>query len=416
MWTLEACQQADAQDPLAQYRELFALPLNTVYLDGNSLGAQPKAALSHSQQLIEHQWGQQLIRSWNDAGWFELPLRLGNQLGQLLGAQPDELVLTDSTSINLYKALSSALNVQKIDHPDRRIILAERDSFPTDLYMIQGLIEQLGQGYQLQLIDANQTLPQALNNHVAVLLLSHVNYRSGALHDMARINAQAQAHGILTVWDLAHSAGALPIHLNQARADYAVGCTYKYLNGGPGSPAYIWVAERHHNRVTQPLTGWWSHAHPFKMEPQYQPAHGIRQYLCGTQPILSLATAQHGLDIATLANIEHIRTKALALGDLLIERVQALCSQHPIELITPTAHTERGSHISFTHPDGYPVIQALIAHGIIGDYREPHVMRFGLTPLYLRYTDLWHTAETLAHILEHKIWQQPQYQQRATVT
>ncbi|MCQ4144202.1 kynureninase [Vogesella sp. AC12] len=410
------CLQADQQDPLARFRQQFALPADTIYLDGNSLGVLPHSALARSQQVISEQWGQGLIRSWNDAGWFELPGRLGNKLAALLGAGADEVVVTDTTSLNLFKALAAALRIQQQAHPARRVIVSERDNFPTDLYMIQGLIDLLQQGYELRLIDEALPLEAALDDEVAVLLLSHVNYRTGYQYDMAATNELAHRHGALTIWDLAHAAGAVPLALNAADADFAVGCTYKYLNGGPGAPAFIWVAPRHQDRFWQPLSGWWGHAQPFEMRSDYQPAGGIRRFLCGTQPVVSLALLECGLDVALQADMDAVRRKSLALTDLFIELVEQRCGEHPLTLITPRDHAQRGSHVSYRHPHGFAVMQALIAAGVIGDYREPEVLRFGITPLYLGYTDIWDAVDTLKRILDSGSWDAPQFHRRGAVT
>ncbi|WP_227105536.1 kynureninase [Chromobacterium rhizoryzae] len=414
--TREACLIADQQDPLAGFRQRFDLPANTFYLDGNSLGVLPKGALERSRQVITGEWGHDLIRSWNTAGWFDMPARLGDKLAPLLGAGPGETVVTDTTSLNLFKALAAALRIQRQAHPERKVILSERDNFPTDLYMIQGMIEFLQQGYELRLIDEALPLEQALDEDVAVLLLSHVNYRTGYLYDMAAVTRSAHQRGALAIWDLAHSAGALQVDLNGADADFAVGCTYKYLNGGPGSPAFIWVAPRHQNAFWQPLSGWWGHAKPFEMAADYAPAQGIRRFLCGTQPIVSLALVECGLDVARQVDAQQLRAKSLALTDLFIELVEQRCGGHPLTLITPREHARRGSHVSFRHPQGFAVMQALIANGVIGDYREPEVLRFGITPLYLSHADIWDSVEILREILDSGSWDKPEFHRRGAVT
>lgn len=414
--TREACLIADQQDPLAGFRQRFDLPANTFYLDGNSLGVLPKGALERSRQVITGEWGHDLIRSWNTAGWFDMPARLGDKLAPLLGAGPGETVVTDTTSLNLFKALAAALRIQRQAHPERKVILSERDNFPTDLYMIQGMIEFLQQGYELRLIDEALPQEQALDEDVAVLLLSHVNYRTGYLYDMAAVTRSAHQRGALAIWDLAHSAGALQVDLNGADADFAVGCTYKYLNGGPGSPAFIWVAPRHQNAFWQPLSGWWGHAKPFEMAADYAPAQGIRRFLCGTQPIVSLALVECGLDVARQVDAQQLRAKSLALTDLFIELVEQRCGGHPLTLITPREHARRGSHVSFRHPQGFAVMQALIANGVIGDYREPEVLRFGVTPLYLSHADIWDAVEILREILDSGSWDKPEFHRRGAVT
>jgi kynureninase len=414
--TRERCMEADRVDPLAHLKHEFDLPDGVIYLDGNSLGVLPRTARARSLEVLEQEWGTGLIRSWNTAGWFELPARLGDKLGRLLGAGAGEVVVTDTTSLNLFKALAAALRIQHASGPERRVVVSERDNFPTDLYMVQGMIDFLQQGYELRLIDADHPLEQALKADVAVLVLSHVNYRTAAMYDMAATTELAHRHGALTVWDVAHSAGAVPVDLGGADADFAVGCTYKYLNGGPGSPAFIWASPRHQDRFWQPLSGWWGHDRPFDMAVDYQPARGIRRYLCGTQPILSMSLVECGLDVALKADMAAVRAKSLALTDLLIRLVEERCSAHPLTLITPREHAARGSHASFRHPSGYAVMQALIDRGVIGDYREPEVLRFGITPLYLGYVDVWDAVEALRDILDSRAWDRPEYFCRAVVT
>jgi kynureninase len=398
------CLTRDAQDPLAQLREQFDLPAGVIYLDGNSLGARPKAALARAQDVIAREWGHDLIRSWNTAGWFDLPKRLGNRLAPLIGAAADEIVVTDTTSLNLFKALSAAVHLQAQNGANfaRRVIVTERSNFPTDIYMAQGLSSWLDRGYTVKLVDSAEQIPAAIDGDTAVLMLTHVNYRTGYQHDMAALTALAHQCGVVTVWDLAHSAGAVPVDLHAAEADFAVGCTYKYLNGGPGAPAFIWVPKRHQAGFTQPLSGWWGHAAPFAMAPDFAPTEGIGRALCGTQPVVSLAMVECGLDVFAQTSMAAIREKSLALTDLFIELVEARCSGHPLELVTPRAHAQRGSQVSFTHPHGYAVMAALIARGVIGDYREPEIMRFGFTPLYTSYTDVWDAVEILKQILDQQ--------------
>ena len=398
------CLTRDAQDPLRALREQFDLPDGVIYLDGNSLGARPKAALARAQAVIAAEWGQDLIRSWNKAGWFDLPSRLGNRLATLIGAGEGEVVVTDSTSINLFKVLAAALQMQA-DNPatsNRRVIVTERSNFPTDIYMAQGLTRWLQRGYEIRLVDAPEDIPAAVGPDTAVLMLTHINYRSGQQLNMAALSAHAHAQGALAVWDLAHSAGSVPVDLRRDGADFAVGCTYKYLNGGPGAPAFLWVAPQHQAAFRHPLSGWWGHGAPFAMQPDFQPTSGIRRGLCGTQPIVSLALVECGLEIFAQTDMQAIRAKSLALTDLFIALVEARCSAHSLTLVTPREHARRGSQVSFAHPHGYPVMQALIARGIIGDYREPEIMRFGFTPLYTRFVDVWDAVEVLADILDHQ--------------
>lgn len=416
MTTRQACLDLDARDALAPLRDAFALPDGVIYLDGNSLGARPKAALERARQVVEDEWGTGLIGSWNEAGWRGLPERLGNQLAGLIGAGQDEVVITDTTSINLFKVLVAALRVQAQRDPSRKVIVTETSNFPTDIYMVEGLADLLQQGYSLRLVDTPEELPAAIGTDTAVALITQVNYKTGYLHDMQALTALAHECGVLIIWDLCHSAGAVPIDLTAANADYAIGCTYKYLNGGPGSPAFVWVAPALRELVWQPLSGWWGHARQFGMEPAYEPAPGIGRYLCGTQPITSLAMIECGLEVYARTSMEALREKSLALTDLFIERVQARCGQHPLTLVTPLEHARRGSHVSYEHPEGYAVIQALIDRGVVGDYREPRIMRFGFTPLYTRFVDVWDAAETLGEILDGETWRQERFMARKQVT
>jgi kynureninase len=399
-----ACLALDAQDPLAPLRERFDLPESVIYLDGNSLGARPRAALARAQDVVAREWGRDLIKSWNDAGWFELPKRLGDRLAPIIGARPGEVAVTDTTSLNLFKALAAALAIQaeraRNGAPERKVIVTERSNFPTDIYMADGLTRWLDRGYKVRLVDGLDELEAAVDADCAVLMLTHVNYRTGWQHDMAALTAHAHAKGALAVWDLAHSAGAVPLDLHGADADFAVGCTYKYLNGGPGAPAFIWVPERHQAAFTHPLTGWWSHATPFAMSHGFEAADGIGRALCGTQPVVSLALVECGLDVFEATTMDAIRAKSLQLTDLFIALVEARCASHPLGLVTPREHARRGSQVSFTHPHGYAVMAALIERGVIGDYREPAIMRFGFTPLYTRFVDVWDAVEVLRDILD----------------
>jgi kynureninase len=403
MTTRTDCLALDAQDPLAPLRAQFDLPEGVIYLDGNSLGARPKAALARVQQVVAEEWGRDLIRSWNSAGWFDMPRRLGDRLAPLIGARAGEVAVTDSTSLNLFKALAAALHMQAGGPgASRRVIVTERANFPTDIYMAQGLASWLARGYSVRLVDSADELPAAIDADCAVVMLTHVNYRTGYQHDMAAVGAHAHRQGALMLWDLAHSAGAVPVDLHAAGADFAVGCTYKYLNGGPGAPAFIWVPAHHQAAFRQPLSGWWSHAAPFAMAPSFAPADGIGRALCGTQPIASLALVECGLEVFGQTSMEAIRAKSLALTDLFIGLAEARCGDHPLGLVTPREHARRGSQVSFTHPHGYAVMQALIARGVIGDYREPEIMRFGFTPLYTSFADVWDAVEILRGILDEQ--------------
>jgi len=397
------CLARDARDPLAPLRAHFDLPPGLIYLDGNSLGARPRAALARAQEVVAREWGQDLIKSWNTAGWFDMPKRLGDRLAPLIGAGPGEVVITDTTSLNLFKALAAALQIQARGAAhERRVIVTERSNFPTDIYMAEGLTRWLERGYSLRLVESSEELPAAIDGDCAVVMLTHVNYRSGYQHDMAALTRHAHGAGALVVWDLAHSAGAVPVDLRAAEADFAVGCTYKYLNAGPGAPAFIWVPERHQAQFTHPLTGWWSHARPFAMAHGFEAAEGIGRALCGTQPVLSMALVECGLAVFEETDMAAVREKSLALTDLFIELVESTCARHPLGLVTPREHARRGSHVSFTHPHGYAVMAALIARGVIGDYREPEIMRFGFTPLYTGFADVWDAVAILKDILDRE--------------
>jgi len=396
----EDCLALDARDPLAPLRDRFELPEGVIYLDGNSLGARPRAALARAHEVVAREWGEDLIKSWNSAGWFDMPKRLGDRLAPIIGARPGEVVVTDSTSLNLFKALAAALAIQAERNPERKTIVTERSNFPTDIYMADGLARWLDRGYRIHLVDGVDELEAAVGQDCAVLMLTHVNYRTGWQHDMAALTRHAHGAGALTVWDLAHSAGAVPLDLHGADADFAVGCTYKYLNGGPGAPAFIWVPERNQAAFRHPLTGWWSHAAPFAMSHGFAATQGIGRALCGTQPVVSLALVECGLEVFAETSMEAIRAKSLALTDLFIALVEDRCGAHPLGLVTPREHARRGSQVSFTHPHGYAVMQALIGRGVIGDYREPEIMRFGLTPLYTSFADVWDAVEILRDILD----------------
>lgn len=414
-----ACERLDRDDDLRAFRDEFILPPETIYLDGNSLGARTKGAAERAQEVIADEWGTGLIRSWNTAGWFDLPAKLGEKVAGIVGGETASTVVTDTTSINLFKAASAALKMQSAAAPERRIILTQRENFPSDIYMLHGLAEQLDDGYEVRLVDDEEVtagFPNTMTAEVALVVLTHVNYRTGRLFDMETTTSAIHAGGAMVIWDLCHSAGALEIDLAGSGADMAIGCTYKFLNGGPGSPAFIWVSEELQNGFSQPLSGWWSHAKPFEMSPDYAPAEGIRRYLTGTQGIVSMSVAELGLDIANRADMAAVRQKSLALSDLFIDLVETRLSDHPVEVVTPREHAHRGSQVSITHPEGFAVMSALIERGIIGDYREPSVLRFGLTPLYIGFTDVWDTVEALRDILDNRIWDAPQHQVRGAVT
>ena len=415
--TRDATLALDRDDALAPLRAQFTLPEGVIYLDGNSLGVLPAATPERVQQVVREEWGEGLIRSWNTAGWMELPQRIGDKIGRLVGAGPGELVVADSTSVNVFKALSAALAIAEADAPGRRIILSERDNFPTDLYIAEGLARQ--RGCELLLADdPEQIAPLLDEGNVAVLMLTHVNYRSGRIHDMAALGQRARAHGTLVLWDLAHSAGALPVDLHRDGADFAVGCGYKYLNGGPGAPAFVWVHPRHAERFWQPLSGWLGHASPFEFSASYTPAPGIARYLCGTPAILSMAALECGVDTMLAApSMQVLRDKSVKLTRLFIELVEERCAGHGLTLASPREDAMRGSQVCFAHEEGgYPIMQALIARGVIGDFRAPDILRFGFTPLYTRFVDVWDAVGHFRQVLESGEWREARFNQRAAVT
>jgi kynureninase len=414
------CERLDAEDPLAPLRGQFELPPGKIYLDGNSLGVLPRTVPERLAHVVHHEWGRHLIESWNTAHWIDLPQRVGNKLARLVGAGPNELVAADSTSVNLFKVLSAALTITQADAPQRRVILSERDNFPTDLYIAESLARD--RGFELVLVDAPDAVAARLSDgEVAVLMLTQVNYRTGRLHDMAALSAAAQDAGALALWDLAHSAGALPVHLKRDGADFAVGCGYKYLNGGPGAPAFVWVHPRHAERFWQPLAGWMGHAAPFAFTPNYAPAPGIARYLCGTPSVIALAALECGVDTVLaaepLGGTEAVRSKSLALTECFIRLVDARSGGRGLACITPHLAHERGSQVSLTHAEGgYAIVQALIARGVVGDFRAPDVLRFGFTPLYTRFVDVWDAVEQLRDVLDSGVWREPRFNRKAVVT
>ena len=410
--TREDFAALDAADPLAPFRAEFELPEDILYLDGNSLGPLPRIARERVAACVSAEWGNGLIRSWNDAGWIDLPTRVGDRIGALIGAEPNSVVAADSTSVNLFKCLSAALALR----PDRTVIVSEKSNFPTDLYVAEGLSALLGGRHELRLIDTPSELPGALSDTVAVLMLTHVNYRTGYMHDMTAVTDAARTVGALTLWDLAHSAGAVPLNLTIAKADFAVGCGYKYLNGGPGAPAFLYVAPRHQQNASQPLTGWFAHKAPFSFDHRFAPTQGIGKFLCGTPPVLAMAALDAAMDIWGRADMDAVREKSVALTESFIALVEERGAGLGLTLAGPRHAKHRGSQVSFAHENGYPVMQALIARGVIGDFRAPDLLRFGFTPLYTRFTDVWDAVEHLRDILETRAWDCPECHVRSAVT
>jgi kynureninase len=419
--TRDDAQTLDAADALAPLRDLFDLPPDVIYLDGNSLGVLPRATAARVQHVVRDEWGRDLIGSWNSAGWMDLPQRIGDKIARLVGAGPGELVVADSTSVNLFKVLSAALAIVRAGDAKRHVVVSERSNFPTDLYIAESLAAQ--HGCELRLAEAPEQIPPLLDAETAVLMLTQVNYRSGRLLDMAALSRAAHDAGALAVWDLAHSAGALPVDLHGDGADMAVGCGYKYLNGGPGAPAFVWVHPRHAERFVQPLSGWMGHAAPFDFTPGYRPAAGIARYLCGTPPVLSMAALECGVDTLLAAEacsqgqggMAALRAKSLALTRLFADEVRSRCPA--LALVSPSDDAQRGSQVCFAHAElGYPVVQALIARGVIGDFRAPDVLRFGFTPLYTRFVDAFDAAVQVQQVLDSGEWRRPEFNRRNAVT
>ncbi len=405
--TLDAARALDAGDPLRHFRERFSLPEDTIYLDGNSLGALPTATPARIAEVVAREWGENLIRSWNDADWITLPQRVGGKIARLIGAAPDEVVACDSASVNLYKALAATLALR----PGRTVILSEPGNFPTDLYVVEGL-ERLGLA-ELRLAQPGRII-EAIDGDVAAVMLTHVHYKSGRVHDMAALTAAAQAQGALAVWDLSHSAGALEIDLTACNADLAVGCGYKYLNGGPGAPGFIYAAARHHAGLANPLSGWMGHAAPFAFAAAYAPAPGMTRMLSGTPPVLGLAALEVGIDLLAEAGMAALTAKSRALSQFFIA---AMAEQAPaLELASPADPASRGSQVSFRHRQAYAICQAAIAAGVIGDFRDPDILRFGFAPIYVGFADTWNAARIVGEIMASGAWDREEFRIRNAVT
>lgn len=400
----------DARDPLAPFRDEFRLRDGLIYVDGNSLGALPKATAARLAATVTEEWGEGLITSWLGADWVGAPQRIGNKIAALLGAKAGEVIAADSTSVNIFKAVTAAASLR----PDRAVILSETTNFPTDVYMMQGIEAFSGGRLKSVTVDPADVLGR-LDEDVAVLLLTQVHYKSGLIRDMAEVTRRAHDKGVLVVWDLSHSAGAIEVDLNGANADFAVGCGYKYLNGGPGAPAFLFAAERHHGAMPV-LSGWFGHASPFTFEEDYRAAAGVTRFLCGTPPVLGLTALECGIDLMARADMRELRKKSVRLGQLFIERMTARCGEFDFELASPADPELRGSQISYSHPHGYEMVQALKERDVIGDFRAPDILRFGLTPLYLRYADVVEAVERLRDICVTRAWDKPEYRVRAAVT
>jgi kynureninase len=405
--TLEQVRALDAADPLRPFRDRFFLPEGIIYLDGNSLGALPKAAVARQRAMVEEEWGSELIRSWNTRGWIEAPQRVGAKIAALIGARPNEVIVADSTSVNLFKLIVAAAALA----PDRRRLVSEAGNFHTDLHIAAGAAELAGLSLDIVERDA---LDSAIGSDTGLLLLTHVHFKAGFRFDMAQVTARAKAAGATTLWDLSHSAGAVPLDLNRDGAELAVGCGYKYLNGGPGAPAFLYVAEHLQERLLSPLRGWMGHAEPFAFTDDYRPAPGMDRFLVGTPPMLSLGALESGVESFEGAEMSAVWAKSIALFDLFHDLAAAHCPE--LDCISPREPERRGSHISFSHPHAFELCQALIAGGVIGDFRAPDVVRFGLTPLYLGYEDIWQAMERMRSILDSGSWREPRYAVRGKVT
>ena len=406
----QEAEALDAADPLARFRDRFTLREGLIYLDGNSLGALPRETPARVAEAVQREWGEGLITSWVGAGWQAAPRRIGDKIARLLGAEGGEVIAADSTSVNLFKALAAAISLR----PGRSVILSETGNFPTDLYMMQGIAEFTGGRIEVRAVAPDGVL-DAIDDSVAAVLLTQVHYKSGLMRDMAKTTAAIQAAGALAIWDLSHSAGAVPVDLACANADFAVGCGYKYLNGGPGAPAYIYAARRHHGAVPV-LSGWFGHAAPFDFDDDYRPAPGIERFLCGTPPILGLTALEVGVDLMLEADMAQVRAKSVALSDLLIRAMEPLCEQHGFALASPTDPARRGSQVSYSHCEGYAMVQALKALDVIADFRASDIVRFGLTPLYLRHVDIIDAVDRLEQVSRQRLWDRAEYRERAAVT
>ena len=400
----------DAEDPLRHFRDQFTIRDGLIYLDGNSLGMLPKRTVARMSETITQEWGEGLITSWLGADWVNSPRRIGDKIGRLIGAQPGEVIAGESTSINIFKALTAALSLQD----GRHVLLSETTNFPTDNYMMQGLARFSGGTLSTREVAPEDVLG-ALDDTVAVLLLTQVHYKTARIRDMREVTRKAHEAGVLVVWDLSHSAGAIEVDLTDANADFAVGCGYKFLNGGPGAPAYLYAAKRHHG-AHPVLSGWFGHARPFDFEGQFEAANGIDRFQCGTPPVLGMNALEEGVDLILEADMAALRKKSVALSELFVTLVAERCGEFGFEFICPANSAERGSQVAFAHPNAYEMMQALKAREVIGDFRAPNVMRFGLTPLYTSFADIAEAVERLRTICVEREWDRPEYRERAAVT
>ena len=411
--TREDFIKLDTLDPIKKAREEFSLPKDVIYFDGNSLGPLPKNTIKSLDSVIQREWGDGLVRSWNDENWINLPRNLGNQIAPLIGAKEGEVIVVDSTSVNLFKVLSSALMLNK----NRKVIVSESGNFPSDLYILEGVNNMFGESYERCLMDEeDKEIEKYIDSSTAVVVLSHINYKTGRITDIKKITTFAHEKGALVVWDISHSVGVLPMNLHDLGVDFAVGCTYKHLNGGPGAPSFLFVHSSLVEKVSQPLTGWLGHIKPFDFEVEYQAANDINKFICGTPPIIAYKAIESGLEIFKDLSIIEIREKSTKLSEMFIQLMKQECSEFGFTLFSPKNSEHRGSQISFLHENAYSIIQALISHGIIGDYREPNVMRFGISPLYMRFKDVWNAITCLREIMQTGQWQSEKFKNKNYVT
>ena len=410
--TRERCVGLDAVDPLGPIRDRFILPSGEIYLDGNSLGALPKAVPGRVARAVSEEWAQGLIRSWNDAGWYPAPHRAGAAIAGLIGARADEVIVCDSTSVNLFKVMVAAARLR----PGRRVLVAERGNFPTDIYIAGSVAELLGLELRCAEPESVEQVMAEAGDALAFVQLTHVNYKTGRIYDLPGITARAHAQGALAIWDLAHSAGALPLALDRDEVDLAVGCGYKYLNGGPGAPSFVYVAERHLAAFDQPLRGWHGHAQPFAFEHNYAAGQGIAKMLVGTAPQLSLIALEAALTAFEGVDMHAVRSKNAALGDLFIQLAEQELAGYGFGLASPRDSTARGSQVALTHPEGYAIMQALIARGVVGDFRAPDILRFGMVALYVGYADVWDAVAHLRLVMRSGEWNCPAFRERKAVT
>ena len=411
--TREGFTSLDKIDPLAKVRDEFSLPQNLIYFDGNSLGPLPKCTIHTLETMIQKEWGNGLISSWNKENWINMPRELGNKIAPLVGAKSGEVVVVDSTSVNLFKVITSALLLNK----NRRVIVSEAENFPSDLYILEGVNKMFGESYERHLIEeGDYEIDKYIDTSTAVVMLSHVNYKTGRISDIKRITSIAHEKGALVIWDLSHSVGVMPLYLHDCGVDFAVGCTYKHLNGGPGAPGFLYVHKSLIEKVSQPLTGWMGHIQPFEFAVNYQPANDICKYICGTPPIIAYKAIESGLTVFEQVSMNVVREKSIKLSEMFIQLMQQECIKFGFELFSPRNAEQRGSQVSFTHGNGFSIMQTLISHSVVGDFRQPNILRFGFSPLYMRFEDVWDAVICLREIMQTKEWQSEQFNKRGYVT